>query len=189
MDINLSYKNMKSFQLYGLFWFMVSGLIFDQSLKTLSYYIASDSTNYLLSPDLKKISGAAACYNGYQYRTTSIPGATWIWDTNVVSNADVDQISRFYKPFYISGTPLNATLQVAVDNQFWTYINGVDIGCETLSSTCTSILQCDVTKYIHQGLNIITFEVNNSGCCGNTGYSNPAGLLYKLAITENSTDS
>jgi hypothetical protein len=174
------------------FWYS-KALVCGTSQKNLTYSIVSDANNYVLGIQTPKITNAQACWSGYGGWTADIPGATWIWESYVITSGDPDELATFFNRFYVDGTPIKATLQVAVDNQVWTYINGLDVQCDSVPDTYTkqSQISCNVTKYINPGHNIITIEVNNRGwgCCGVRGYDNPAGLLYKLEIKAVSNSS
>lgn len=149
----------------------------------LSFYVVSDTNNWVLGPDMQN-GGNAVQISPVSAWTASIPGAVWIWDSSSVSNPGIDQTSFFTNEFFIQGTPLSGSYQVAGDNLIWTSINGQSVNCDVLSNSFTSSAQrsCDVTSFLRTGMNVIQITVTNIGIAGSSSSANPAGALYKLAV-------
>lgn len=112
--------------------------------------------------------------------TAVIPGSTtWIWETGPTS---VDEVVTFERSFTATGTVLSATLDIATDNSYKVFIDGVEVAADasatnfTLATQDTYDLMTDVTP----GTHTLRIEVKNHGTYNAS--SNPAGLLYKFEI-------
>lgn len=119
--------------------------------------------------------------------TANIPGATWIWSENPLSNSVVDTTDTFTKTFTITGTPQDSTLDIAADNSYTISVNEfTDVFSDATEFNYSSEGQDSYTipaANLHAGSNTITFVVKNWGI-PSTPETNPAGLLYKLTINE-----
>lgn len=117
--------------------------------------------------------------------TASIPGATWIWETDGPTDPTIDQPFTFTRTFNWSGPATAATLQVAADNFYQVSLNGDPVGGELSDENnfqAGTQDSYDVLASLTPGVNTLTFTVTNKGVPGSNGESNPAGLLFKLTI-------
>jgi hypothetical protein len=160
-------------------------IVSNPSVPTNACDVVSDTTNMIDGG-----TNAVATYADNSAWTASIPGATWIWNSYLVTTPTVDQSVTFNKSFTISSVPsATTTLTVAADNSFTASINGTQIGTD---ATAYNFIDANkhtyiVGPYLHLGLNTISFTVKNFGLASSTAQINPAGLLYKLHIpNENS---
>jgi uncharacterized repeat protein (TIGR01451 family) len=115
--------------------------------------------------------------------TANIPGATWIWSTDPVQNPGVTETKTFTKKFTVGGTATSGSLDIASDNYYKVWVNGVLVGEEqTDENNFQSGTQdhYDVTSLLKSGENTITIEGTNKGVEGSDATSNPAGILFKL---------
>ncbi len=148
---------------------------------TCSDVIVSDATNMVNG------SSAALVATPYDSRwTASIPGATWIWATPYVTDPAHNQTFTFTKDFMVTGGPLAAHLDIAADNSYDAALNGTDVALN--SGEFNYFLEneghVDALSAVHQGVNHLALTVTNFGLASSTAQSNPAGLLYKLTVTE-----
>ena len=116
--------------------------------------------------------------------TADIPGASWIWATELVENPMETETYNFTRTFDVNGVVSLATLDIATDNTYRVYLNGEFVG-EDLNENNFQLAtqdQHDVTSFMVMGENTLVVEVTNIGVQGSTPQGNPAGLLYKLTI-------
>ena len=146
--------------------------------------IFSNNATLANGPDTSSIwANATPTYDGNPGWTANIPGATWIWDSNVVTQPSDNQLVLFKRSFFVPGQVQNAILTIATDNDGNFGINShrnkswvtSDISYETATSF-------NVTNAIVSGNNLATFNVTNIGISGSTYEENPAGLLYNLTV-------
>lgn len=149
----------------------------------LSTYVVSDTNNWVSGPS-KPNGGSAVEVTEIPPWTSKIPGATFIWDSPTVTGPTIDQTCYFTNEFFIQGTPISGTYQLAVDNRMWTSINGQSINCDlfNLSQPTDPPKTCDVTSFLRTGLNVIQITATNDAQAGGSAKTNPAGVLYKLSI-------
>jgi len=127
---------------------------------------------------------------GYQHPNWSadITGADWIWNSYYVIDPETEETLTFEETFTVASVD-NAILDVAADNGYVVYINGVLVidrsGLSNNFQTHTQ-KEIDVTSYLVAGDNTMQIIVTNSGTENSTSVGNPAGLLYKLTV--NGTD-
>lgn len=116
--------------------------------------------------------------------TAPIPGATWIWATNPVSNPGIDQTNTFTRTFVWNGPVTSATMKFAADNYYHVVLNGNVVGDNQslIVGNFQSDHQMDVTGFIVQGVNTITFVAKNEHVNGSAPNDNPAGIIYRLDI-------
>lgn|GEM_PF-4310186 len=115
-------------------------------------------------------------------------GAKWIWGVQGVDNPEADETYAFEKTFNV-GDVKDAVLEIASDNSYKAYIND----CEWESSiedNYQTATQYSVPTdcFNEKGGNTIKIEVKNWGQAEGTPESNPAGLLYRLAVNEESNN-
>jgi len=144
--------------------------------------VVSDTTNTVV----ETASNAVALTTIHPAWTASIPGATWIWSSNPVEPpTTIDNTKTFDKTFNVSGTVGTASLDIATDNFYTVYVNGIQVGSEQLvENNFQSGTQDNYTiTNLVPGLNTIKVVARNKGLDGSTQESNPAGVLYKLTYT------
>lgn len=123
--------------------------------------------------------------------TASIPGATWIWSEEPLTDAASEVNEVFTKTFTIStGVPTGTvTLNIAADNAYEVDVNTNTNVCVDATEDNYSAAGQDTctfpASYLSAGSNTLTFRVKNMAQSGGTQESNPAGLLYKLSYTVN----
>lgn len=137
----------------------------------LSQTIVSDGTTRIGGGNAVPVATSSAW-------TASIPGATWIWQaSSTVPNAVV----AFEKSFTVSGTVLSAQLDIAADNSYKVFIDGVQVAADASANNFTLGTQdtYNLTANVTPGTHILRIEVKNNGVFGAL---NPAGLLYKFEV-------
>jgi predicted ribosomally synthesized peptide with SipW-like signal peptide len=114
----------------------------------------------------------------------TIPGANWIWATDPVSNPNIDQTDTFTRTFTWNGPVANATIEFGADNFYNVKVNGNLVGDNQslIVGNFQSPHTTDVTAYIVQGVNTITFVGKNYGINGSVPSGNPAGIIFKLVV-------
>lgn len=122
--------------------------------------------------------------------TASIPGATWIWATDPVESPtnDADLTKTFTRTFSIVGTPTGGTLNIASDNHYTAKVNGnvLPVVFDEDNFQLATQDSYDVSAYLVNGLNTLEIEVTNKEIGESADpAANPAGLLYKLSLTNN----
>ncbi len=120
--------------------------------------------------------------------TAVIPGATWIWATNPVESPtnDADLTKVFTKTFTIVGTPTGGSLEVAADNNYSVKVNGTTVPVTFDQNNFQLGTQdtYNVLPLLVSGSNTLEFTVTNWEIGQNADpAANPAGLLYKLSLT------
>jgi predicted ribosomally synthesized peptide with SipW-like signal peptide len=117
--------------------------------------------------------------------TAVVPGATWIWATNPVSNPTITQTRTPSRARSIGAGPVvSASMKFAADNYYHVILNGNVVG-DNQSLTADNFQQdhlTDVTAFIVQGLNTITFVGKNEHVDGSTPAENPAGIIFRLDV-------
>jgi len=170
----------------------------DVDCKTCSVDIKSDTSNMVVATvdgnDPVPMPHAALLVTPtwvtQTYWTANIPGASWIWATDPVTQHDVDNtvVYTFEKTFEwwgpINGAILN--LSVGADNSYEVWLNGTQIGGDINQVNFTTATQdtysgVQISTYINQGQNILDFKVKNWAQPGPI-VNNPGGLLYRLTI-------
>lgn len=122
--------------------------------------------------------------------TASIPGATWIWSTNPIVGPtdDIDNTEVFTKTFTILGTPIGGTLDIAADNNYSIKLNGISVPVSFDQNNFQLGTQdtYNVLPMLVSGTNTLEITVTNweTGQDPNPA-NNPAGLLYKLTLSNN----
>ncbi len=119
---------------------------------------------------------------------TTVPDATWIWDTAEITNPEVEQTNIFTKNFTVSGAVLSGGIDIAADNGFKLEVNGTTVtdGDKlAVEDNFTASTHYDVASLLHSGQNTIKITVVNLARPGWTSHDNPAGLAYRLTVNEN----
>ncbi len=143
--------------------------------------IVSDETNfYVEGNDNAVLAWVHAAW------ADALAGASWIWGSEYVTDPSADETQTFTKSFSVTGTPTAATLTIAVDNGAVVKINGEEV--ETLDENDQNYddpaEEIDVLSYLDEGNNTIEITVKNLGYATTDPTVNPAGLIYKLEITD-----
>jgi hypothetical protein len=146
--------------------------------------LLSSNTTLANGPDTNSIwANATPTYDKNPLWTANIPGATWIWDSNVVTQPTANQTVHFKKTFDVPGTVKAAILTIATDNDGNFSINSQrNPSWKTSDLSYEAATSFNITNTILSGNNIVRFNVTNIGQAGSTYESNPAGLLYNLSI-------
>jgi hypothetical protein len=129
--------------------------------------IQSDDTNTIVGD------GNAVAVATSSAWTASIPGATWIWNSGALPP---NETVAFEKTFTVVGTVLSATLDIASDNSYQVFIDGVPVAADASAVNFTLATQDahDLTASVTPGVHTLRIEVTN--------ISGPAGLLYRFVI-------
>lgn len=117
--------------------------------------------------------------------TASIDDAVWVWSENPISDAVNETTETFTLTFDIVGTPVDAELEIAADNEYVVTVNGDYVISDTNEDNYSSTGQDSHTipaAELVSGENTIEFEVTNWAQENGTPESNPAGLMYKLTV-------
>jgi hypothetical protein len=130
---------------------------------------------------------AVETYDGNNSWTASIPGATWIWDTFLVTEPTTDQTNTFVETFIVDDKDAveEAILTVAADNGYKVTLNGFEIedrSDQEVNFRAHTVKDFDVAANLVDGENRLEIEVTNFAGSNNP-QSNPAGVLYNLTIT------
>jgi len=133
---------------------------------------------------------AVATYDENPEWTAYIPGATWIWKTFFVELPLEDEANTFTRSFVINNNIQDASLVVGADNKYSLSVNGILISDDNETNNFYDIYKdvYDIKSYLNVGVNILTFTVTNIALEGSNPETNPAGLLYKLSVTQSGTD-
>jgi len=117
--------------------------------------------------------------------TADISGATWIWNSYYVAEPRIGEVHNFTKTVTIPGAVLSATLDVAADNTYKVWINGLLVADVTDANNFDASTQdtYDVTGDLTTGENTLVFQVTNLAWETDDPTVNPAGLLYKLSVS------
>jgi len=111
--------------------------------------------------------------------TASIPGATWIWQA---SSTPPDATVSFEKTFTVACEVLSAHLDIAADNSYKVFIDGVEVAADASANNFTLATQdsYDLTSVVTPGTHTLRIDVTNVGVFN--ANSNPAGLLYRFVV-------
>lgn len=112
--------------------------------------------------------------------TALIPGSTtWIWETGPTS---VNEVAAFEQSFTVVGAALSAQLDIAADNSYKVFIDGVEVAADPAENNFQLATQDahNLTAVVATGAHTLRIEVKNHGTFNAS--SNPAGLLYKLVV-------
>jgi len=113
--------------------------------------------------------------------TTSIAGASWIWDLDGVNTPTENETEVFTKQFEINGPVSAAVLDIATDNSYVVRLNGTIVAEDASLDNYSSADQYNIaTEDLDQGLNTLEITVTNGAWPEG---ENPAGLLFKLTVT------
>jgi hypothetical protein len=170
----------KEHQLFGCdLWVEVTGISTCVPSLGGEFSVVSDTTNTV--PENANAPAEALTFIHPEW-TAVIPGATWIWEHNPVENPGVNETFTFVKQFNVVGPVLGpAALNIATDNTYSVYVNGVLVGTDLNEDNFHLATQDSyVVTNLVSGSNTIKVVATNVGVGGSTSESNPAGVLYKL---------
>lgn len=133
---------------------------------------------------------SVSTYDDHPDWTANIPGATWIWKTFFVQNPTQDETTTFSRTFKINGEVKIASLVIAADNQYTVSINNNLVGNDQQGDNFFDEKKdiYDIAPYLNSGVNTIVFTVNNLALNDSSPETNPAGLLYKISVTQSGTN-
>lgn len=125
------------------------------------------------------VGGSPAAVAVHPAWTASIPGATWIWKSGATA---ANEVVAFEQNFTVSGTVLSAQLDIATDNSYEVFIDGVPVAGDINSVNFTLATQdpYNLTANVTPGNHTLRIEVKNVGTYNVS--TNPAGLLYKFEV-------
>lgn len=137
--------------------------------------IISDTTNTAVGD------GNAVAVVPHPAWTASIPGSTtWIWKSSATAP---NETVAFEKSFTVAGaTVLSAQLDIATDNSYEVFIDGVPVAADANSVNFTLATQDihNLTANVTTGTHTLRIEVKNIGTYDTS--TNPGGLLYKFVV-------
>lgn len=115
--------------------------------------------------------------------TASIPGATWISNSYLVSDAVNPSQREFTRSFVLNGSVATATLDIATDNSYSVFINGNEVASDVSENnfSVADLYNINPSNFV-TGTNTISVIVNNFNQENGLPESNPTGLLLKLSI-------
>ncbi|MBI5414989.1 S-layer homology domain-containing protein, partial [Candidatus Peregrinibacteria bacterium] len=115
--------------------------------------------------------------------TASIPGAKWIWKSELVEDPTDEETYTFTKNFSWTQSVYSATLKIAADNSYEVWLNGTLVGADASENNFQIGTQdsYNVAPALVNGTNTLKIRVKNLSGFADP-YSNPAGLLYSLNI-------
>ena len=139
--------------------------------------------------------GAAG--TGWLADLSSIPGAIWIWAPGITGQTYPADLQAFWfsKVVNVPGTPLAASISIAVDDYAEILVNGklvatygsiTDVGVALAAQNSLGTFSI---KNLHEGNNQIVVRGQNgpasfAGDCGPCSYQqNPAGVVFGISIT------
>jgi hypothetical protein len=144
--------------------------------------IVSNTTDFYIEGDHNAV--PTFTHNSW----TTIPGALWIWGDAFAQEPRDGETQSFEKEFTVTGTPTSATLTYAADNGTLIKINGTTVVDQDLPGLDTTDFNFDATDSVvitnlHSGVNTIEITVRNIPFDTDSAQDNPAGVIYKLAVT------
>lgn len=157
----------------------------EEPIEECSVTVVSDITNTVNEKEGANAQALTFVHSGW---TADVDGATWIWGDNPVSDPTVDEFQTFKKTFNWSGPVTSAVLDIASDNSYQVYLNGVLVGSDANANNFTLATQDNIDVLalgtMNQGENTLEVVVKNWATPNDSNpQSNPAGLLYKLVVT------
>ena len=125
--------------------------------------------------------------------TAVIPGAIWVWPTEFTTDALNGENQTINRHFDLGDTvPVGGTIDIAVDNTYTLYLNGVLIGEDkdvdspstgeynfTLEGQDTYTVPA---THFKNGINTLTIEARNWKSSFTDPKVNPAGVMYAISV-------
>ena len=131
---------------------------------------------------------AVATFIPYSW-TADIPGATWVWNAFHVADPVNGETLTLTRTFTVAGTPSGvSTLLLAADDNYVLTLNGNVVATVTELNNYTSTTSdtYNVSSYLQHGVNTLVVTIQNEAMGIDDAEVNPAGLLYKLTLSQNS---
>jgi hypothetical protein len=125
------------------------------------------------------VDGNGFCTGG-AWIQVSIPGAHWIWETQLFQANQQGHPATFSKTFSIppNAGAIAGQLQITADNAFDVQVNGTEVGS---GHDWAHVSSFDIASAPRSGQNTITATVTNDG--GFDAVGNPAGLYYSATVS------
>ena len=133
--------------------------------------------------------------SGWTADLSSTPRASWIWAPHITGQTAPAEFNQFFfsKPFHISGSPISASISIAVDDFAEVRVNGQVVGSSgsitdysTAALAQSSLKTFDLTPFLVAGTNILTIRAENGPfglCCPSSYSGNPAGVVFGGSIS------
>jgi uncharacterized repeat protein (TIGR01451 family) len=117
--------------------------------------------------------------------TGPLTGATWIWDSALVTDPTQDETVVFTKHFTVTGNHIDAgSIDIAADNGYKIVLNGhVIVDKLGVDDNFSAISNHDIASALQSGDNELDITVKNVGVPGSIPQDNPAGVAYKINVT------
>ena len=104
---------------------------------------------------------AVQCYTGNTAWVSDekFGGGKWIWDSYYVQNPRVNEYAHFVHEFNIPGVVIQATLNIASDDDMWLKMNTIRLN--QFPTSCSNPVILDATRYLTTGDNVLYVTVLN----------------------------
>lgn len=116
--------------------------------------------------------------------SADITNAQWVWESYEVVDPESETVLTFEETFEVTNGQ-NALLEVAADNSYQAFLNGVlviDQSAENNNFNTLTQDDEDVTVHLQDGTNTLRIVVTNNAVDGANYVQNPAGVLYRLTL-------
>ncbi|MEK7564310.1 MAG: hypothetical protein AAB510_01940 [Patescibacteria group bacterium] len=116
---------------------------------------------------------------------TTISGAIWIWDTEFVSNPNINEEVTFVKSFEVANTVHNANLEIAGDDFYEVTLNGSIVASEYGEGNFAAIKTFNLNSNIQSGTNTLKIKIINAKYFFDgqgTSTNNPGGVIFKVTV-------
>jgi hypothetical protein len=150
--------------------------------------VVSDTTSTYVEDDtFGAASGNAVNLSFVHPVWETIPGANWIWATqgpNHPADPTNNEAYIFTKTFNWNGPVTSAFIDFGADNYYDVSVNGSPVysNHSLIVDNFQQNHHTDVTAFITQGVNTITFRGENQHVDGTDAQSNPAGVIFRLEV-------
>jgi len=164
--------------------FMMIPLILLNAVSAASINIVSDTSNKYFDGTNWQNAVATWVHGSWP----SISGATWIWNSNLITDPSQDETVQFQKSFELPAcNAYTGNIRITTDNEYILKINGNNVGSDT---NWQNIETYNIDSYLQHGTNLIEIEAKNRKCSTDNippdqcnAYNNPAGVLYSADIS------
>jgi hypothetical protein len=144
-------------------------------------HIVSDTSIKVMGPSANPQKNAVETYMHPNW-PQQISGAKWIWDSFKVSSPSIEQACVFSKWFPVFFKIKKATIELAADDNVIVVMNTLKTGCEKNGADAGRVFACDLTDFMHTGMNSLEIKVTNAAIKNSNSENNPAGVVFKLTI-------
>jgi len=131
------------------------------------------------------VDGNPSVTTGSVHWTANISGATWIWETAVIADPVGTTTKTFTRTFNLVDGVATATLDIATDNSYVVFLNGIQVGADSAENNHSlagqDVITLDNSDFLY-GTNTLEIIVTNWSQVNGVVQNNPAGLLYKLDL-------